>query len=134
MDNFAEQLVKKELSGSDRVKKGLILAGGIFMVLVLTVSSLLMLGHSLISFVGLILAAGAGYGTFFLLQSMNVEYEYTFTNGTLDVAKIIAKKRRKEILSVDGRREADLIYGYIHPCCAFPVTDVTIDVPPMPGI
>ena len=59
MDNFAEQLVKKELSGSDMVKKGLILAGGIFMVLVLTVSSLLMLGHSLISFVGLILAAGA---------------------------------------------------------------------------
>lgn len=36
--------------------------------------------------------------------------------------------------SVDGRREADLIYGYIHPCCAFPETDVTIDVPPMPGL
>ena len=36
--------------------------------------------------------------------------------------------------SVDGRREADLIYGYIHPCCSFPVTDVTIDVPAMPGM
>ena len=33
--------------------------------------------------------------------------------------------------SVDGRREADLIYGYIHPCCAFPLSDVTIEVPPM---
>lgn len=33
--------------------------------------------------------------------------------------------------SIDGRREADLIYGYIHPCCAFPLSDVTIEVPPM---
>jgi len=34
--------------------------------------------------------------------------------------------------SVDGRREADKIYGYIHPCCAFPLSDVVLDVPPMP--
>ena len=33
--------------------------------------------------------------------------------------------------SVDGRREADFIYGYIHPCCAFPISDVTIEVPPV---
>ena len=33
--------------------------------------------------------------------------------------------------SVDGRREADLLYGYIHPCCAFPLSDVTIEVPPV---
>ena len=34
--------------------------------------------------------------------------------------------------SVDGRRMADRIYGYVHPCCTFPLSDVTIDVPPMP--
>ena len=34
--------------------------------------------------------------------------------------------------SVDGRRMADKIYGYIHPCCTFPLSDVVIDVPPMP--
>ena len=33
--------------------------------------------------------------------------------------------------SVDGRREADLIYGYIHPCCAFPISDVVIEVSPL---
>lgn len=32
--------------------------------------------------------------------------------------------------SVDGRREADLIYGYIHPCCSFPLSDLIIEVPP----
>ncbi len=31
--------------------------------------------------------------------------------------------------SVDGRREADLQYGYIHPCCAFPLSDLVIEVP-----
>ena len=34
--------------------------------------------------------------------------------------------------SVDGRREADRIYGYIHPCCSFPLSDVVVDVPPVP--
>ena len=34
--------------------------------------------------------------------------------------------------SVDGRRMADKIYGYIHPCCTFPLTDCEIDVPPLP--
>ncbi len=33
--------------------------------------------------------------------------------------------------SVDGRREADLLYGYIHPCCAFPLSDLVIEVPPL---
>lgn len=33
--------------------------------------------------------------------------------------------------SVDGRREADLLYGYIHPCCSFPLSDLTIEVPPV---
>lgn len=32
--------------------------------------------------------------------------------------------------SADGRREADRLYGYIHPCCTFPMSDLTIDVPP----
>ncbi len=31
--------------------------------------------------------------------------------------------------SVDGRRLADKDFGYIHPCCTFPLTDVTIEVP-----
>ena len=33
--------------------------------------------------------------------------------------------------SVDGRREADYLYGYIHPCCSFPLSDLTIELPPM---
>lgn len=32
--------------------------------------------------------------------------------------------------SVDERRMADLDYGYVHPCCTFPLGDVVLDVPP----
>lgn len=32
--------------------------------------------------------------------------------------------------SVDGRRLADKDYGYIHPCCTFPLTDVEIVIYP----
>ena len=34
--------------------------------------------------------------------------------------------------AVDGRRMADLTYGYIHPCCSFPLSDLVLDVPPVP--
>jgi len=29
----------------------------------------------------------------------------------------------------DGRRAADKIFGWVHPCCSYPLSDVTIDVP-----
>lgn len=32
--------------------------------------------------------------------------------------------------SVDGRREADKKFGYIHPCVSFPLSDMTIEVKP----
>lgn len=30
---------------------------------------------------------------------------------------------------VDGRREADKVYGYIHPCASFALSDLSLDVP-----
>ena len=29
----------------------------------------------------------------------------------------------------DGRRLADKKFGWIHPCCSYPISDVTLDVP-----
>ena len=102
MDNFAEYLVKRQMSNGEKSKlMAVAFGGGLITALIATVSVLKLGDGSLFSFAGLLLAAAAGYGTFYYVQSQQVEYEYTFTNGTLDIAKIIAKKRRKEILSVD---------------------------------
>ena len=37
----------------------------------------------------------------FLFRSMDVEYEYLFVNGSLDIDKIMAKSRRKNMFSME---------------------------------
>lgn len=101
MDNFAEQLVKKQLTSGERMKNMAVIVCGILLTVALAAVAVLMLGNPIVSFVGLILAAATGYGTYFLSQSGQIEYEYTFTNGELDIDKIIAKRRRKGMITVD---------------------------------
>ena len=103
MDSFAEQLVVREDTSADKMKKIGIYVGGIALTVILAGIAILNLG-SLMSFVLLILACGTGYGTYFLGIGTYVEYEYTFTNGELDVDKIIGKRKRVELLSADVRK------------------------------
>ncbi len=107
MDNFCEQLVvKKETSGDKARRIGTMISGSLF-TLCLVLIAIMQLGTPLIALLGLLLAVGAGYGTYFLVTTSYVEYEYTFTNGELDVDKIIAKKKRNSLLSVEVRSFAD---------------------------
>lgn len=103
MDNFAEQLVRKEPTSSDRVKKAAVYAGGILITVILILFAVVQLG-SAVSMVCMLLAVAAGYGTFFLGQSSYVEYEYTFTNGELDIDKIVAKKKRTSLITADVKK------------------------------
>lgn len=100
MDCFAEQLVKREDTSSDKMKKYLIYGGGIFITIGFVILAILKMGSPL-SIVMLLLSAGMGYLTYYLGTSTYVEYEYTFTNGELDIDKITAKRKRTELLSVD---------------------------------
>lgn len=104
MDNFAEQLVKKNLTTAEKNKHIFKLIFGIIGTLILAVFGILMLGNTMLSLIGFLLAILAGYGTFTLIQSSYIEYEYTFTNGELDIDKIIAKKKRKPLISVEVRK------------------------------
>lgn len=103
MDNFAEQLVRKQPNSSDNFKRLFTFVGGIIVTILLIVMAFINLGN-ILCFLGLILAAGAGYGTYFLVQGMYIEYEYTFTNGELDIDKIIAKRRRQELVTAEVRK------------------------------
>lgn len=107
MDNFAEQLVKKNETSSDKTRRLLMTVGGTAGTVILAVFGFLTLGNPVLSFLGFILAVGAGYGTFFLVQSSHVEYEYAFTNGELDIDKIIAKRKRKSLLSIEVNKFTD---------------------------
>ncbi|MDE6539538.1 MAG: hypothetical protein K2K66_05055 [Ruminococcus sp.] len=107
MDNFAEQLVKKNLTSSEKTKHTVMTVAGIIGTLILILFGLLTLGKPVLSIIGFILAVGAGYGTFNTIQSSYIEYEYAFTNGELDVDKIIAKKKRKALISIEVNKFTD---------------------------
>lgn len=90
MDSFVEQLVVKPMTPADQAKKlGLIAATGI-----------LCLGLAYLSVMVMPLILLVVCGGYFLVTGMNVEYEYSVTNGELDVDKIIAKRKRKHMLTV----------------------------------
>ncbi|MCM1315926.1 MAG: DUF6106 family protein [Prevotella sp.] len=101
MDNFAEQLVKKNLTASEKTRHTVTVIAGVVGTLIFILFGFIMLGRPVLSVLGFILAVGAGYGTFNTMQSSYVEYEYAFTNGELDIDKIIAKKKRKALISTD---------------------------------
>lgn len=104
MDNFAEQLVKRNETAADKAKRAVMTIIGIIVTLVLLLLAVMQLHNGLIASLGIILAVAAAFGTYYLIQSTMVEYEYTFTNGELDVDKIIAKKKRSELLVVDVKK------------------------------
>ncbi len=103
MDNYAEQLVKREQTGSDKRKKALTYVFGIMMAAVLLMTVVLTFG-SIMSIIAVVLAIAAVYGTFAFGESMQVEYEYLMTNGEMDIDKIIAQKKRKTLITVDVRK------------------------------
>lgn len=107
MDNFAEQLVKKQISGGERFRTVALMVGGGLLILFLVVTSFLSLGTGLFSFVGMVLAIAAAVMTYLTYRNTQVEYEYTYTNGELDVDKIIARSKRREMITVDVKKFTD---------------------------
>ena len=94
MDTFVEQIVAKKKGGKEY--------GIIFLVilaaLVLTAALFLLFPPLMV------LVVGIGYGAWWLITSQNVEYEYSVTNGDIDIDQIIARRKRKRIVSVVGNK------------------------------
>ncbi|MGN0603428.1 MAG: hypothetical protein ACI4I2_05570 [Oscillospiraceae bacterium] len=93
MDVFVEQLVKKPADGKTLALK-ILIAFGVILV------SLFCLYLMLIGIViALLLIFAAIYGGFYLISGLNAEYEYIVTNGEIDIDKIIAKRKRKRLIT-----------------------------------
>ncbi|MGN0642301.1 MAG: hypothetical protein ACI4JJ_04075 [Huintestinicola sp.] len=89
-DCYVEQLIEKRPGGAEAAKK---IGIGLAAVIV---------GGALAFFffpMGIILAGFAFYGAFYLISGCDVEYEYIFTNGDLDIDKIIGKRKRKRLIT-----------------------------------
>ena len=92
-DTFVEQAVKSNETGKQKGLK-------VFFAIMVLVSAFFMFSFSFI--IGFILVVV--FGILFILQSnkSKTEYEYDYTNGTLDIARITNNSKRKRILSIEA--------------------------------
>lgn len=96
-DSFHEQIVKARRSPAIRLKAaGLSILGLVLLILIVYFSRVLGLLMPVLLF-------GVGYGLFYTLQGFSREFEYTVTNGELDIDLIIAQRKRIRIFSGPAR-------------------------------
>lgn len=96
MDVFKEQIVRKLPSKNEKISKILILVAAVALAMMCFIFAF---GTQFAMF-GILFAGLALYGGYYLVTNFDVEYEYIFTNGELDVDKIIAQRKRKRLCSV----------------------------------
>lgn len=101
-DVFVEQLVKHKL----RLKNIVIKILAILLGVVVTLTAWLITPTY-----SYILFTAAWILAYFIFRSQDYEFEYTFTNGEIDVDRIVAQRQRKRVLSTNCRA-IDLMAPY----------------------
>lgn len=100
-DVFIEQIVKKQNEMKDILRNSAIITGGILLAAVVFLFLLTSFPYK--EYVGTIvflIFAGILYYTWYIVSGLNLEYEYIFTNGELDIDKISNKRKRKRLTTV----------------------------------
>ncbi len=103
MDTYSEQLVTRTSTGADKAKKVLISVGAILLATMLMWLSIVFGAYTLILLVFGVLGLGV-----YLVSNMDVEYEYIVTNEEMDIDKIIGRRKRKRMITIDLRSVEDL--------------------------
>lgn len=105
MDNFREESVSKINSGLNTIVYILASVGMVlFGIIALMNLRAVLAGNFNIALIVTVLVFGAlAYGCFVLRNNQRIEYDYTFTNGILDIAKVINNSKRKKLISTDIR-------------------------------
>lgn len=102
MDHFKEDIVSPRAKVLSNV---LYVLCWVFIVLfggyALMMLQVVMLQFSVTALVTVLMAAAFAVLLFFLKDNLKVEYEYTFTNGSLDFAKVFRQAKRKELGSMN---------------------------------
>ena len=101
MDIFFEQLVVKKKTALDFLKKlGIALAAIILFVLLVVIIPKLLPAFG---YFGVMLGVAGVFGAYYLISYMYTEYEYIITNGELDIDKIVGRRKRKRIITVNTK-------------------------------
>ena len=90
-DMYSELLVKKEQTVKDQAIKILL----IFLLVFTAIAGLILTP------LAWVLTIGLGIAAYFVLPLLDLEYEYVFVNGELDIDRIASKAKRKRMKSFD---------------------------------
>ncbi|MDO4739492.1 MAG: hypothetical protein Q4A66_02385 [Eubacteriales bacterium] len=121
MDNFLEEVAVKRNRGAQSLLYGLcwvvMVAFGLFAFLLF---STLTTSNSMVALIGRIVVCALCAGVVFLIwrykDHFRTEYEYTFTNGDLDVSKVLGNVRRSYLtcLPMKNVEACGLVAGNAH--------------------
>ncbi|WP_458459373.1 DUF6106 family protein [Pseudobutyrivibrio sp.] len=96
-DTFVEEAVKVIETAQDKTKKT---AASIITLLLLV--SLVTYSRGFLTIIMAILLIAMAIYTIILYSNKNIEYEYDYTNGSLEIAKIINNEKRKKVVNIES--------------------------------
>ena len=104
MDNFKEEIVFKR---GGKVRRVILLALTYILLVIFGLGGFVMglmpvmnMDFSVASIVALLIGGGGVWFLWRYKDTLDIEYEYTFTNGEMDFAQVLAQKRRKHLLTL----------------------------------
>lgn len=95
-DVYIEYMVKKKNDLKTTLTKVAIL----FSSLLVCFFALLLIRSMFIGQIALLAAVGSIVLAWYLITGLNLEFEYIYTNGEMDIDKVSAKRKRKRMLTV----------------------------------
>lgn len=98
-DVFVEWMVKRRKSPKDWA----LLIGAVVLAAALLFGSFQLAVTLNFPMIPYFLFFACAYGIYWLWSQLNLEFEYSFTNGDITVDKIINKKKRKRVVSFDAK-------------------------------
>lgn len=116
-DLFSELIVERKPRAKDAILKALLIAA-----LVILAAAGLLLGP--VFFIAFLVLAGVSY---FLWPRFKVEYEYSYVNGQLDIAKIFSKQSRKDVAKIDATQAECIAPMGSHELDSYGATFKTVD-------
>ncbi len=99
MDYFNENLIQRKKTGKDVI----LIIASILLGIALSVFLLPFIFTQLIGQLVLLAIAGVWYGVYIIITRRRVEFEYIVTNNEMDVDKIVAKRKRSRLFTLNAK-------------------------------
>lgn len=102
MDNYREEIIIKKNRTVNNILYALLMVVMVVSAFLafMSLSSIMYTDSWVMSIIWIVLNGGIAALIWFKKDELKMEYEYTFTNGELDFARVLGNKKRKELGSM----------------------------------